>query len=162
MQLLECTNPVRNRWRVRWDVQKQDDINATYMEEVFDHKPSVDEIRSTVTAWINTCTDEAILHGFIYDGTPVWLSQVNQLNYKAAHDLALQTGGKTLPVTFKLGTDDRPVYRTFNTLDDIQDFYIKVVTYIQDTIAKGWRQKDNFNPNDYGLTTKQTPDALVP
>ena len=39
---------------------------------------------------------------------PVWLSSENQFNYKAAYDLAVQTGGATLPVTFKFGTDEVP------------------------------------------------------
>ena len=152
VQLLECTNPVKNKWRVRWNVQKQDELTAFYMEQEFSHKPTADEIRNLVAEWCNTLTDEAILTGFTFEGAQVWLSQVNQLNYKAAHDLAVQTGGKTLPVTFKLGTEDKPVYRTFTTLDELQDFYTQVVTHIQDAIARGWKQKDSFNPDDYGLT----------
>jgi hypothetical protein len=39
---------------------------------------------------------------------PVWLSTENQFNYKAAFDLATQTGGKSLPVTFKFGSTNNP------------------------------------------------------
>ena len=63
--------------------------------EEFNHKPTDEEIRSTVTAWYNRETDKAILSGFIYEGIPVWLSSENQFNYKAAYDLAVQTGGRT-------------------------------------------------------------------
>ena len=49
---------------------------------------------------------------------PVWLSTENQYNYKAAYDLAVQTGGETLPVTFKFGSDEQPEYHTFEKLDE--------------------------------------------
>ena len=70
------------------------------MEEEFGHKPTDEEIRTLVMSWYNSQTDAAILSGFAYNGAPVWLSTENQYNYKAAYDLAVQTGGETLPVTF--------------------------------------------------------------
>lgn len=152
VQLLECTNPVKNKWRIRWDVQKKDELTAFYMEHEFNHKPALDEIQATVTAWINNRTDDKILTGFTYEDAPVWLSTENQFNYQLAYTLAVQTGGKSLPVTFKLGTDEKPVYKTFNTLEALQDFYTKAVRHILDTVAEGWKQKDNFNLNDY-ITT---------
>ena len=79
----------------------------------------------------------------------MWLSQENQYNYKAAYDLAVQTDGKTLPVTFKFGTDDEPVYRTFDTLDDLADFYTKAVKYIQNVLTDGWRKKDAIDLGKY-------------
>ena len=36
VSLLECVNPVKNKWRVRWDVQpSEQEGNASYMEEEF-------------------------------------------------------------------------------------------------------------------------------
>ena len=116
MALLECTNPVLGKWRVRWGVEAKEDGSATYMEEELDHRPDADEIRSLVSEWYNSRTDERILSGFEYDGQPVWLSSENQFNYKAAYDLAVQTNGKNLPVTFKFGTDNVPYYKTFDTV----------------------------------------------
>ena len=79
--LLECTNPVLGKWRVRWGVEAKEDGSATYMEEELDHRPDADEIRSLVSEWYNSRTDERILSGFEYDGQPVWLSSENQFNY---------------------------------------------------------------------------------
>lgn len=126
-KLLECINPVKNKWRVRWDVQQGENGNASYMEEEFDHKPADDEIRSTVMTWYNEQTDTAILSGFSYEDVPVWLSSENQFNYKSAYDLAVQTDGATLPVTFKFGTDIIPTYRKFETLEELTDFYTKAM-----------------------------------
>ena len=140
--LLECTNPVLGKWRVRWGVEAKEDGSASYMEEEFDHKPDAEEIRSLVAGWYNSQTDERILSGFEYDGQLVWLSTENQLNYKAAYDLAVQTGGQNLPVTFKFGTDDVSYYRTFETVADLQDFYVKAMKHIQNALQEGWKKKD--------------------
>ena len=148
--LIECTSPVRNKWRMRWDVQEKGDGSASYMEEEFDHKPSEDEIRNLILSWYNARIDERIISGFIYEGDPVWLSSENQFNYKAAFDLANMTGGATLPVTFKFGTDDNPVYRKFETLEDLTDFYTKAMEYVQNTLLKGWSLKDSINFSLYG------------
>lgn len=149
VRLLECTNPAKNKWRVRWDVQEIENGTASYMEEEFNHKPTDEEIRSTVMSWYNGQTDEAILSGFSYGDMPVWLSRENQFNYKSAYDLAVQTGGATLPVTFKFGTDTEPVYHAFDTLEELADFYTKAMRHIQDTLADGWKKKDAFNLDLY-------------
>lgn len=142
VSVLECTNPVKGKWRVRWDVEARDDGSASYMEEELDHKPDAEEVRSLVSGWYNAETDKRILSGFEYEGQPVWLSSENQFNYKAAYDLAIQTGGQNLPVTFKFGTDDSPSYRTFETVEKLQDFYIKVMEHVQTALLEGWKKKD--------------------
>lgn len=149
VSLIEQVNPVKDKWRIRWDVQQGDDGSATYWEAEFDHKPTEAEIKTTVVGSINDETDSSILSGFTYDSALVWLSQENQFNYKAAYDLAVQTDGKTLPVTFKFGTDDVPVYHEFDTLDELADFYTKAMQHIQDTLAAGWKRKDSFSVSDY-------------
>ena len=52
-------------------------------------------------------------------------------------------------MTFKFGTDEQSVYRTFETLEELTDFYTKAMKHIQDTLADGWKKKDAFNPEDY-------------
>lgn len=147
--LLECTNPVKNRWRLRWDVEARDDGSASYMEEELDHKPAAEEVRSLVSGWYNAETDKRILSGFEYDGQLVWLSNENQFNYKVAYDLAVQTGGQNLPVTFKLGNDDSPSYRTFETVEELQDFYVKAIKHIQTALSEGWKKKDALDLDLY-------------
>ena len=121
IRLIECVSPARNRWRIRWDVQEREDGSASYMEEGFIGKPGPDTIKSVITGWYNDQTDREILSGFVYEDMPVWLSSENQFNYKAAYDLAVQTGGAMLPA----------------------------MKHIQDTLADGWRKKDAFDPEDY-------------
>ena len=149
VRLIECVNPVRGKWRIRWDVQPGDNGAATYMEAEFPYKPTAEEIRQTIIGWYNQQTDEAILSGFEYEGCMVWLSSENQFNYKAAYDLAVQTDGETLPVTFKLGTDEQPVYKVFDELSELRMFYTQAMQYIQRMLAEGWIKKDALDLSLY-------------
>lgn len=105
---------------------------------------SFQTVKDAIIADINARTDAKILNGLVWNGKPVWLSQENQFNFKAAYDLAVQTDGDTLPVTFKLGEaeDGTPVYHTFETMGDSTDFYTAAVNHIHQTVADGWAEKD--------------------
>ena len=98
---------------------------------------------------MNKEVDQKILSGFVWKEMSVWLSTENQFNYKAAYDLAVMSQGKSLPVTFKFGSTDNPVYYTFETLDDISDFYISAMTYINTCLAEGWKLKDSIDWSVY-------------
>lgn len=147
---LECTNRVKGLWRVRWDVQPGENGSAAYMEAEFGHRPTAGEIMHLIIGWYNAQVDAAILSGFTYEGMPVWLSSENQFNYKSAYDLAVQTAGATLPLTFKFGTEEKPQYRRFDTIAELTDFYTKAMAYIQATLADGWKRKDAVDWNVYG------------
>lgn len=111
----------------------------------YTRKPTMDEIKADVTEQINRNVDEKILCGMTYNGMQVWLSIENQLNYKAAYDLAVQTDGQTLPVKIKLGTEEAPQYHTFETVEELKDFYVAAVAHIQDSLAEGWTEKDDMD-----------------
>jgi hypothetical protein len=151
VKLIECVSPARNKWRVRWDVHEKEEGLADYMETEFDHRPSIEEIKDVVISWYNEQTDRTILAGLEYEGQMVWLSAENQVNYKAAYDLAVQTDGATLPVKFKFGTADEPVYRVFETLADLTDFYTTIMRHIQNTLDAGWQKKDAINFGSYQI-----------
>lgn len=50
MNLLECTNPVRNKWRARWDVQPSEEAEgqATYLEQEFQGCPLIRELEAAI------------------------------------------------------------------------------------------------------------------
>ena len=87
----------------------------------------------------------------MWKGRQVWLSQENQFNYKAAYDLAVQTDGENLPVTFKFGNDERPFYYEFKTKSELEEFYLSMQKFINEQIAIGWAKKDSINWDDYKL-----------
>lgn len=146
---VECVNVRKDKWRVRWDVQTGEDGAVNYMEQEFDHRPTIDEIRQLIIGWHNAQIDERILSGFRWRDMPVWLSSENQFNYKAAYDLAVQTDGATLPVVFKFGTDDTPVYHQFDTVDELREFYMAAMEFVTRTLGDGWKQKDTLDWTAY-------------
>lgn len=118
----------------------------------YDHKPTESELKSDIEALVNSLVDSNILNGFTWNGKPVYLSTENQMNFKAAYDLAVQTEGATLPLKMKLGEDEdgNAVYHTFTALSAFTDFYTKAVAYIQAALQEGWEEKDGI---DYSILT---------
>ena len=108
-------------------------------------------VKDRVNKFINAETDWKIKSGFTWNDYKVWLSSENQFNYKAAYDLAVQTNGASLPVTFKFGDNDNPVYHEFTTLEELTDFYTKVLQYINTTLKEGWDKKDSIDWSLYNL-----------
>lgn len=154
MKALECVNPRLQKWVVRWDIQPHyneegEQMGVDYYEHWFTHKPSLEEIKEVVTAGYNALVDQRILSGFVWKDMPIWLSTENQFNYKAAYDLAVQTAGASLPVLFKFGTADAPVYYSFSDLGDFADFYTQAMAYINQALAEGWSLKDSIDWSVY-------------
>lgn len=110
----------------------------------FTHKPSKEEVLAVIVSHVNEQTDQKILSGYKWRGKNVWLSSENQFNFKAAYDMAVQTGGASLPVKFKLGEDEdgSPVYHTFETMDEFTHFYTNAITFIILALNEGWSEKD--------------------
>lgn len=117
------------------------------MRKYYDHEPTKAELKKDIDGLINASTDSAILDGFKWNGKRVWLSTENQMNFKAAYDLAVQTNGATLPVKFKLGEDSEgaPVYHTFTALSAFSDFYTKAVSHVVGCLNEGWQEKDGVD-----------------
>lgn len=122
---------------------------GTWTEALVPFKPSLEQLKKLILDAINKEVDEKILSGFVWKDMSVWLSTENQFNYKAAYDLAVMSQGQSLPVTFKFGTTESPVYYTFESLDDISDFYISAMAYINKTLAEGWKLKDSIDWSVY-------------
>ena len=152
--LVECINHYTNKYRVRWDIQpyfneEGEEQGVSYYETEVMHKPSMNDVRQIVLKGMNQVIDDKIFSEFVWNDMQVWLSSENQFNYKAAYDLAVQSGGGTLPVIFKFGSTDNPVYYEFKTLEDLSGFYLQAMNFINDTLSKGWQKKDNVDWSIY-------------
>ena len=66
VKLLECTNPVRDYWRIRFDVQAKDDGTADYMEHQLYAKPTLQQVKAIITEYINAQAEQKILSGLTY------------------------------------------------------------------------------------------------
>ena len=153
---VECINPRLMKYRVRWDFQPYYNENGkqegvTYCEHEFKFKPTLDHIKEVVLAGYNEIINKEIINGFVWNGMKVWLSNENQFNYKSAYDLAIHTNGEYLPVMFKFGTDEEPIYYTFNDIETLNDFYTKAITHITAVLNEGWELKDNIDWSVYNI-----------
>lgn len=147
------------RWKIHFGFEPYYEVDeegnrtetqlGTWTEALVPFKPSLEQLKKLILDAINKDVDEKILSGFVWKDMPVWLSTENQFNYKAAYDLAVMSQGQSLPVMFKFGTTENPVYYHFSTLEDISDFYVSAMTYINTTLAEGWQKKDAIDWSVY-------------
>jgi hypothetical protein len=148
---LVCSNPSTGEYIIIWDVKEIGENEYSFMKENFKSKPSLIDIKKVIIDYYNAECDKEILSGLQFENNLVWLTSENQFNYKASWDFALNKDGINLPVVFKLGTDDEPVYRSFNTIEDLDTFMITVMNHIQTTLQKYWTIKDNIDWTKYEI-----------
>lgn len=134
---------------------------ATWVEVYLPKKKNpmltLDVVKEAIIADIDSQTDEKILTGFVWEDNEgverhVWLSRENQSNYSEAQRLADKKGSKNYqPKTFKISEDEdkKAFYRTFNTLDELNEFYFAVYDYIEQTLGEGWIKKDSIDFEPY-------------
>lgn len=147
------------RWKIHFGFEPYYEVDeegnktqtqlGTWMETLVPFKPSLEQLKKLILDAINKEVDEKILSDFVWKDMFVWLSTENQFNYKAAYDLAVMSQGKSLPVTFKFGSTDNPVYHTFETLDNISDFYISAMAHVNNCLEEGWKKKDSIDWSVY-------------
>ena len=152
-------SPMGRRWKLHFGLEPYYEVDedgnktetnlGTWTEMWLSGKPSIEQVKSIVLNAMNKDIDQKILSGFIWKDMSVWLSSENQFNYKAAYDLAVMSQGKSLPTVFKFGTTDNPVYYSFESLEDISDFYISAMAYINTCLAEGWKKKDSIDWSVY-------------
>lgn len=140
----------RNKWELIYGYGTDGVMGWTYRQR-FTRKPTEEEVREILLEQINRNVEEKILCGLVWKGMPIWLSTENQMNYKAAYDLAVQTGGATLPVKFKFGTDEEPVYYTFAEMGDFESFFKASVAFVQQVLEEGWQEKDGLDMSVFNI-----------
>lgn len=131
-------------WGFFNEIDKNNNIIHYQYQHTFYTNPSNKDIVKFLIDFIDENTNNKILTGYVWKNINVYLSTENQFNFKAAYDLAIQTEGESLPITFKLGEDENniPQYYTFNDMETFNEFYINAILFIQETLKKGWDEKD--------------------
>ncbi len=154
--LIECVNPRKDKWRIRWDVRTETDEDGnettSYWEETFNHRPSQEEIRETVFNQINDEASQTITSGYTYNDLTVWLSKENQLNYLAMYSITrMPDDSFILPLQVKLGTDEEPVIYKFPDYEAYLEFYWGMIDHIQTTLCDAWKKKTDFDITLYNM-----------
>ena len=163
--------PIRedaSRVIVSYGYQEADEENATWFEVYFYKKKvsqvSLADVKEAIIADINSRTDLKILNDYewtimhgntdkpkkqrrIGETVKVWLSMENQNNFKEAHRLAAIDASLVIPVKFKIGEDEEgtPVYETFESFEELNQFYVGAFAFVKQTIDAGWAEKDSID-----------------
>ena len=174
----------RDVWRVRTDIQPVYDeentelqVGVSFIEKEFPYLPPMEEVKEFCLGVIDAETDAKILNGYEWEvlhgddagsTVKVWLSAENQENFKAKHDLALAYPQLTTwPVIYKISehADKSPVYEHFANIEELAQFYLGGVAYIEQTLQEGWQKKGAFDFTPYELilnpVTENEPDENV-
>lgn len=145
----------KNRFLVNYDCESINDTDAIWYQLIFYKKqfgmPSFDTVKNTILEDINSQTDEKILSGFVWNNINVWLSAENQRNFSEAQKMAEKYGSAVLPLRFKLGENENEeaVYHTFETVEELDDFYTKAFRYVNQCLNEGWERKDAIDWTPY-------------
>lgn len=123
-------------------------------------KPTLQQVKDAIIADIDSRTDERILNGFPWqilhgeqqgETVNVWLSAENQRNFSEAQRVAVMTDGHNLPLTVKVSElpDKTPVYDSFETVEELTEFYLSGVAFIDQCLKDGWQEKDSMDWTPY-------------
>lgn len=135
----------RNRWDLFYGFGKDEDNEMGYnWRTSFDHQPTIEEVKETITAQISQNTQKAIIEGYEWNGNKVWLSSENQANYTLAYDMAKNSDLEDMP-TVKLGTDEAPVYYTFKDNKELTAFVVGMRQHIQDCLNASWTERKEID-----------------
>lgn len=139
-------------YQLRFDVNPKESGAGFEYKFIEIHEPySLCRVKEEIIKYYNGLCDHQIYCGFKWDGATVYLSTENQFNYKAAFDLAVQTGGQNLPIKIKLGESDAPHYVTFTSIEEFQNFFVSVMGHVSFTLESFWKLKDSINWSEYEI-----------
>lgn len=110
-------------------------------------KPILGYLKEMIIAQVNKNTEEKITQGFKWKGHLVWLSKENQLNYE--RDFAV-ADKDSLP-TYKFGTDEKPDYYTFGSLEEFKEFTAAWSKHVRETLMASWDEKQSIDWDKYKI-----------
>ncbi len=143
---VECINPRRSRYAVRWDHHEEAGGWFAF-ETVFDHAPSVEEIRTIINAHIDELTQQEIINGFSWNGRPVRLTDTAQRNFLFAVYSLNHTGEiDRAPFVGLLEADTDAA-----AADELGDMVAAMWNHIKEHRAKGQSLKDAVDYSLYEL-----------
>lgn len=78
---IECVNPRRNIWAVRWNLHPDENNEWSALEALSLGRPSIDTIRSSISDFIDSITQDRIVNGFVWNDIPIKLTDAAQRNF---------------------------------------------------------------------------------
>jgi hypothetical protein len=148
-------------WRIEWDIRPVSDEDSedegglvSWEQEMFRRKPDMSEIKETIVSYFDSEARRRITDGFEYigrDGEKVTpkLSIENQMDYKNMYDMAVRTGGATLPFIVKYGDPAEASYYEITDLNEMESFYTSMVAHITACVTECRAAKDSVDWSKY-------------
>lgn len=119
---------------------------------ILDHLPTINDAINVAMEYINAKTDDKILNGYqwvLLHGQDagslvnVYLSKENRENFKTKYDIASKKSSfNAFRYKISEGSGSSPIYEYFETLAELEDFYIGSVNFIEQCVNDGWTEKD--------------------
>lgn len=144
---IECINPRRDRWAVRWDIHQKQDAGWFASEVVVDHRPTVEEIREIITAHIDATTQNDIVNGFSWKGKPVKLTDTAQRNFL----FAVFTVDRTGEIDREQFVGLLDAQTDAEAADELADMVSAIWEHIQQKRADGIAAKNAVDFSKYAL-----------
>ena len=144
-------NDKSNKYIVSWGLENIGGNNYKWNYEIFNTKPSIADIKKTITNYINSRTRYCIENKFRWNDMSIDLTIENQIDYKLLFDTTSLLEGSNLPEKVKFKINGEFIYYTFETIDDMKDFIIAMNNHIRACLEVGNKAKEEINYDDYVL-----------
>ena len=117
---------------------------------------TINDIKNLIINWYDAEIKNKIITGMKYEGNNVYLSSENQHNFSDMQRI-VNEDSSNLPITTKIGEIDNthPIYYTFNTVEEVNEFCNAIYNYITQCRQEGWQKKDNIDWSEYEKALKE-------
>lgn len=128
---------------------EEDQTGWNYRER-FDHRPSMEEIKTTIVAQIEAEYADKLRYGLEWNGLPVEYTEERKSDLTGML-VAMQAGIMALPVTLNLGTypDGSPVFHEFTTADEIIGVAAAISGHKINVCNAEWEEKASIQWSEY-------------
>lgn len=146
---LECINPRRDRWAVRWNHRHDEERGWLAVEMITEGKPSADTVREAITEYYDAITQDRIVNGFYWNGHKVKLTDTAQRNFLFAVYSLDRTGEIDRSAFIGLLEADTDA----DAADELGDMVAAMWQHIKESRAQGIAAKNavDYSVYDTGL-----------
>ena len=144
---IECINPRRDRWAVRWNHRRDEERGWLAVEMITDHRPTADEIRDAVAEYYDAQTQNRIVNTFFWNGRKVRLTDTAQRNFLFAVYSLDKTGEIDRAPFIGLLEGDTDAAAA----DELGDMVAAMWTHIKECRAAGIEAKNAVDYSQYKL-----------
>lgn len=137
----------KRRWLLFFGLYEDEEGKTYEYRETFDHRPSLDEIKSVINAQISSDADERKRSGFVWKGLPVRYDEEAERNITGLSVKIPRLGTAMFPLTLKLGDcpDGSPAFHKFADAEEFESFTDALLAFAQDCYAKSWQEKSEID-----------------